>query len=494
MRAQDRDVSHSRIAVDLNLEKWPLWQPARSTRRQTRMLERTIAVAPAHTVTARVTIGYVDKVGTLTTEDQRVFYALVKLWEEHGRSSERTPLSLRTLAQTLKRRWGSNVIAALTRSLVRLRTVPLILEHAYHDAVTDQTYALLDPFTLLADVQIVKRTRATIVTHDAGYFTWNRLILGNLQKHYTKPVVLDPILGFTSEIAQLLYQHLDLVMSKRRTYARRSDALFGEDLGLVGTGYRYAADRVRKLRPALQELRGVMLSSGTVVAAELLPTQDGRDHKIVIRKGATKRGAIADNPAAGSPPQLAETLPVSIPPGDEADMSAKVHALLQAFLDTFHRESKRFPTAKETRQAHALIAQVGPERAQFVVRYVKHVAPDFTPRFFGGILTYTVQALKAYDAHARRTNARQSQAHQDALRDQYEHYRHTRIAQCKADLSRTELAELTTTIRQRLVEAGEVTHHALGLATKLGVDDVLAERSDVLPYAAWVAQHSQTQP
>ena len=104
------------ISVDLNLEKWPLWLPATSTRQQTRTLARTLTLTHGHTVTARVTIGSVDQLGTLTTEDQRVFYGLIKLWEDHGRRADPTPLSLRHLAQTLKRRWGSNVIAALTQA------------------------------------------------------------------------------------------------------------------------------------------------------------------------------------------------------------------------------------------------------------------------------------------------------------------------------------------------------------------------------------------
>jgi hypothetical protein len=57
-----------------------------------------------------------------------------------------------------------------------------------------------------------------------------------------------------------------------------------DDLGLEGKAYRNASNRVQKLKPALQELIGVRLSTGFIASAKLEKTVDGKDYKIVVTK------------------------------------------------------------------------------------------------------------------------------------------------------------------------------------------------------------------
>ncbi len=101
-----------KIRPELNLEKWPIWQPAKSKNQPVeRIIEREISLPGGNKLSARVEIGFTNR-GDLTTEDQRTYYALVQQWEESGRSEEFTFLSLRHLAKRLRKRWGSNVITA----------------------------------------------------------------------------------------------------------------------------------------------------------------------------------------------------------------------------------------------------------------------------------------------------------------------------------------------------------------------------------------------
>ena len=60
-----------KVRPDLNLEKWSLWQPSNYRNKKTRTLKREIALDGGDQVTAEVTIGYVDRIGTITTEDQK---------------------------------------------------------------------------------------------------------------------------------------------------------------------------------------------------------------------------------------------------------------------------------------------------------------------------------------------------------------------------------------------------------------------------------------
>ena len=74
-----------RIYPELNLEKWSIWQPTNSrTKPKAKILERQIQLPGSSQVMAKVKVGFTD-LGVLTTEDQKVYYALIKMWEEDGR-------------------------------------------------------------------------------------------------------------------------------------------------------------------------------------------------------------------------------------------------------------------------------------------------------------------------------------------------------------------------------------------------------------------------
>src|SRR5512135_3642986 len=115
-------ISPERIRSELNVEKWSIWLPAnaRSGPPKERAFEREIELPSGNRVTAKLTVKpTVD--GNPTTKDQRVYYALVKHWEERGRSPDFTPFSLQRLARLLRMPWGQTTIDSLTASLFRLR-------------------------------------------------------------------------------------------------------------------------------------------------------------------------------------------------------------------------------------------------------------------------------------------------------------------------------------------------------------------------------------
>jgi len=70
------------VRAELNLEKWPaIWQPSKSRNQKAlRVFEREVASADGSRMVSRVEVGYTHP-GTLTTEDQRMYYALIHLWE-----------------------------------------------------------------------------------------------------------------------------------------------------------------------------------------------------------------------------------------------------------------------------------------------------------------------------------------------------------------------------------------------------------------------------
>ena len=150
-------IPSQKVRPDLNLEKWSVWQPAKSKLKpRERTINREIELSNGDKVSAQVEVGFTNK-GTLTTEDQRTFYALIQLWEAKGRPTEQTFYSMRKLAKALQKRWGSNVIDATSLSLTKLRFTPLTWKNSYHNGTGKRTLEVIDHFTILSDLKIIRQ-------------------------------------------------------------------------------------------------------------------------------------------------------------------------------------------------------------------------------------------------------------------------------------------------------------------------------------------------
>src|SRR5438128_8477884 len=75
-----------KIRSELNIEKWPaIWQPAKSKNKPAlRTMEREITGDDGSRTVSRVEVGY-TQLGTLSTEEQKLLYVLIKLWEDAGK-------------------------------------------------------------------------------------------------------------------------------------------------------------------------------------------------------------------------------------------------------------------------------------------------------------------------------------------------------------------------------------------------------------------------
>src|SRR5207249_3934666 len=195
--------------------------------------------------------------------------------------------SSRGLARMLKKKgWGTNVIVAITKSLRKLRTIPIEWINSYHDR-TKAGAVIVDrrPLTLLGDLRIVERQQDGAVNSSQGYFKFNDHVLNNLQLNYTKPVCIEEFFKLKSEIAQLIYSHIDLMLFDKNKYERRSRELF-DDLGLKNAEYQHMYERRRAIEKALEELEGIRLSSGVLRTAAIEKTIDAKDYKVSFVKGA----------------------------------------------------------------------------------------------------------------------------------------------------------------------------------------------------------------
>lgn len=395
-----RTTSLEKIRSDLNLEKWSIWQPSKSkTKPKERVLRREILLPDGSRAVAEVEVGFTNK-GALTTEDQKTFYALIKIWEDKGRPQEQTFYSSRSLARVLHKGWGTNVIESNSQSLMRLRITPFIWKNSYHDSAQKKVVEELDPFNILSDLKIIREKVDGHVTKEYGYFKFNDFILNNLLHNHTKPLLLEVVLGFKSEIAQMLYTHLDLIMARRDHYERKTKELF-DDLGLEGTSYRHLSKRKRLLTGALKELKGLRLTTGVITTATLEKTKDDKDYKIVIRKSTRTFLPLAEH-THGLPGNREALQLQPITGNDELATHAK--ELVAHFSKRFHNTETSYPTSKALNQAISLIAHHGVDHARHVVDFAYQAAQEthYKPQTFGGILQYTSRAVAAFEETKRK--------------------------------------------------------------------------------------------
>jgi hypothetical protein len=209
------------------------------------------------------------------------------------------------------------------------------------------------------------------------------------------------VLSFKSEIAQLLYTHLDLMLARRTTYERRTRELF-DDLGLEGKAYRNVSNRVQKLKPALEELTGIRLSTGFIISAKLEKTVDGKDYKIVITKSPQQELAFIVEDAS-----QAELTPPAQPVPPTSHLADQARELVNRFFQLFHNTTQSFPSSKAIDQAIALIARHGTELAHFIVDFAHREAgkTKYQPQTFGGILQYAPRAVTEYTNESARRKA-----------------------------------------------------------------------------------------
>jgi len=200
----------------------------------------------------------------------------------------------------------------------------------------------------------------------------------------------------------MLYTHLDLIMARRNHYERRTRELF-DDLGLDAKEYLKTSSRVRKLTKALQELKGVRLTTGVITTATLEKTKDGKDYKLIVRKSVHTSLSLAEpvHPLSESGGGVvSETQSAAT----NSELTAQAKELVTHFHKRFHNTEISSPNSKELGQAISLIARHGIDLARHIVEFSYHAAQEtnYKPQTFGGILQYAPRALAAFEETKRK--------------------------------------------------------------------------------------------
>lgn len=507
-----------KIRPELNLEKWSVWQLAKSPiKKEPRTLKREVVLENGDKLTSEVEVLSVQKYGYITTEDQKTYYGLLKIWEENSRSNSYTYFSLQGLAKTLGRKWGGVTLKTLKESLRRIYATSFSWSNAYYDSATGKVRKSLEMFRILDNLKIVETEADGHVTKSEGYFKFNDLILSNIKNNYTKPVFFKVVINFKSEIAQLLYTRLDLVLNGKTAYERCTKELF-DDLCIQGQEYKYKSARKRILEKALTELHNAPLSSGGVItSATIEETKDKKDYKIVIRRNRTSLVKVASSftdhpiPSRNTPDGrgVADELgahsdvmtqPAPSPTAEHSDALE----LLQHFNTVFFKTATSNYTSA-THRAHAanLVARYGLDVCRYIIDFAHRDAEktNFKPRTFGGVLQYVDRAVADYDLirkqqkeEAARTAAADNH---HRLEIEYEKYKTTQLKQyVETTYTADQYAELIEikkqTIRATHPSASRWSDDALLVTARAGVHrDLFAQIPNFLSFEDFCRQQEK---
>jgi Replication initiator protein A len=381
------------IRPELNIERWPIWMPSQSRGKlETRIFSHTDTRGTTLEI-ATVEVSPNLKYGNLTTEDEKVWYGLIKLWEDAGKPTELV-FSLRKLAEVLGRRWGIDTHSSLKKSLHRLKATYFVWTNSYvlrHETGKKETKKLLEGFNLLSLLKIAEKEVNNQINKEACKIRFHELIESNLRNNYTKPTNLSTIIRFKSGITLLLYKHLEWMLYKRDVYIRSSKELF-DDLRLEGAEYNKPSVRKRLLEKSIVELSNNVRIYGLLLKVSLQRSKHDEDWLLIAEKTAQLELAL-DDTASG----------VTATPSNRIEKEAE--EMVKYFLDRFASIRRSQPQNKEIDQARALLDthKLETVRARQFIDYAKEQANDtgFDVRNFGGILQY-VERWFAYQQQARR--------------------------------------------------------------------------------------------
>jgi len=292
------------VRSDLNLEKWNIFGTQRS--RGQRVIKRVIPSMDGGTITQTVSIGLKGSSETLTAEDAKIFYLMLYHWDKNGRNPDGVIHgSFRSIFRDYKNykgddsspNYGNYEKQWFRKKLQKLMSIPVVYENAYQEK--DGTRRDVVSFTLIKNASLFTRKREfnpKQMYFDLSHFTIHEVIVNSILNQHVKPILLDVITKLKGELSVILYRHLDLIMADKAQFSRKLDE-FQKDFEI---GASRADNFLKQMRLACKELEGQNITTGRLESCRIERTEDGRQWKMVIKKGkrleALPTPAVADAP------------------------------------------------------------------------------------------------------------------------------------------------------------------------------------------------------
>lgn len=433
------DIQPRIVRRELNLDFGQIFYPTYKKVFSIRVYQSDLADDQENRKIIKAIVKFDVTLGTLNAFDERVFYILVELWQEQGKS-ETVYFSEREIARRLNVQWaGGDTAKTIQESLTRLRLVGIEWDGSFFHKLTDRLISISNPFTILSHLK-------TFTTKDEGIgsqiaeFRFDERVIQNLNSNYSRPILLDTVLSFRSPLAQSLYTYLEPRMYGTNHYHRTSVGLFIEDLGLVGATYKQKKVRVQAIKRARKELLGKRFYYDEKI--EKVEIANGKQDAIfhVHRSGASKiKGRVIQIPhVAAQPnattdtskkhkPQNRRQAP-SDPKGDVTPRCAAKtpsrasqgsYELLQCFAKVFYNDEQHEFDKNDVLMSEKIVKEHGIERAKYFVRFAHGEAnqSNYKPQYFRGIKKYLKPAIESFERERRIAKRYQDEVDERKLKD-----------------------------------------------------------------------------
>jgi len=404
------------VRPELNFEKWPgIWQPIKSN---SKLYEIVLERKTTDSI-SKVEITANSKYGPLTTEAQKILYALYKISEERGHP-RRIYFSCNKIAKIIKKKWGRNAADSIRKGLYQLRFTAFILDNVFYDSISKKRISsFTDTFTILSVLKISQDRIDGHVTKEACYCEFNEYIYNNLLNNYVKPTLLDVVLSFGEDgIAQSFYSHFDLLLANTSICRRPIEKSFA-DINLIGKEYQKLSIMKRTFERIKPKLNGKRLSSGGTLEVQLEKTISGYD-----LVGIKKMENIDKNPIKNVCEKENTTKEISSPlkkrieklskamPEDPTTKSINTDVvktngvrkesakeLVELFAKRFFNLENVKATTKELNQAKQLIEEFGFDTSKYIVGYAHQQAArsNYKVGQFAAILEYSGRGAAQYE-------------------------------------------------------------------------------------------------
>ena len=368
--------------------------------------------------------------GTLNTFDERTFYVLFEIWEEHDRSRE-CYFSEREIARKLKIKWGRDTAKAINDSLNRLRGVFIEWEGSFYDASKKRFITIKNPFTILSHLKVVS-TKDEHFRAQIAEFSFDKRVVENFNCNYCRPVKFDIVLSFRSPLAQSLYNLLDRKLYGTTTYHRTTKGLLINDLGLIGSSYQRKANRVQYLKRIKDEILGIQTGYDEIIEHFEIDTSGKGDAILRVRrskgkgskieeKTKSKKTVSKENEASKKQPQTKKGSKINENASESPQLSqngstpsqnnqsaqngsqelSKAERAVIYFHKIFHKQSNPHIELASVKKAQGLLNEYGSEKVKYFINfaYEQSQKTGYKPNTFQAIMSYINPALGAYEEH-----------------------------------------------------------------------------------------------
>jgi hypothetical protein len=248
--------------------------------------EWVVKPAENEEATASITISPQYGMKRPTTTTLRVYLALLQIWQASGQPEDGViEFSARQLATIAGWRWGGAKMAKRISDQVRiLQATGITWIWGYKQASGDLKRVVSD-ISILSSAEYSERK--TLLKKEkfspVQRVRLNPDLVDNMIAGHVRPINYKVFTSISNDTALNLYARLDLYLSKKTMWQRRSIGLFRDELGMDASRYDQRFARKAKLKEFVKQLDGVELCTG-VLKLTIEVTSDGEDYKLVARK------------------------------------------------------------------------------------------------------------------------------------------------------------------------------------------------------------------